>query len=153
NGFSENMELRNERGVYWGWRYRWNRRYSVNGLADLFTFPWLSFRRYAPSHGYEWMLRGVHEPSRNAAVVFSFREESKPRNISGAQHVYRVEPLMRHVVSTHCDYGIRGNIRLKSRVQYSMQNSGAGVTEGWAVVQDVSITLGKFQITARHGLY
>lgn len=153
NAFSENTELRNERGVYWGWQYRWNRKYSVYGFADLFAFPWLGFRRYAPSHGYEWMLRGVYEPSRNAALVFSFREESKPRNRSGTQQVYTLEPLNRHVVSAHCDYGIRGNIRLKSRVQYSMQNSGTGVTEGWAVVQDVSISLGKFQITARHGLF
>jgi hypothetical protein len=153
NAFSENTALANERGVYWGWHYRWSRGYNFSGYVDLFSFPWLSFRRYAPSQGYEWMLRANYEPSRNTVLSFAFREESKPRNATAAANVYSIEPLTRHNVVVNFDYGVGGNVRLKSRVQYSMQDSREEVTEGWAFVQDVSFTLGRLRVTARHGLF
>src|SRR5690606_28419129 len=31
NAFSENSTPQNESGMYWGWKYRWNKKFSASG--------------------------------------------------------------------------------------------------------------------------
>lgn len=153
NAFSENSQPQNERGVYWGWKYRWDRRYSFNGYADLFSFPWLGFRRYAPSTGYEVLIRCNYQPSRNVSVFTQYREESRQWNVPGRTTLYETSGRIRRNLTGHCDYGVREKIRLRTRIQYSVQDFDGRTTEGWAVMQDVSFSVGRFQLTGRHGLF
>ena len=153
NAFSENTQLQNERGVYWGWSYKWNRHLIFSGYVDLFEFPWLSFRRYSPSSGFEWMLRAHYQPSRKTSLRLTYREESKARNTTGITSIYSVEPIIRRNVSFHFDFAPTGSIRMKSRVQYNEQDSPPTTMEGWAFVQDISVSIGRFQLTGRHALF
>lgn len=153
NAFSENGQPQNERGIYWGWKYRWNRQYSLTGYVDLFTFPWLGFRRYAPSHGYEWLLRGSYHPSKTAAIFLQLREESKDRNIPATGNLYAVGAGKKTNLSLHFDYGIGERIRLRSRVQYNHYDLDKKVAQGIAVLQDVSFSKGKFKFTGRHAVF
>ena len=153
NPFSENTQPQNERGIYWGWKYRWSRQYSMSGYADLFTFPWLAFRRYAPSSGYEWLWRGNYQPSRKVSVVIQMRQESKYRNGAELTNLYELFEGIRSNFSIRCDYGVGENIRLKSRVQYTTYNFDGKVTEGLVFVQDFILSFGRFNFTARHGLF
>ena len=153
SAFSENTQPVNERGVYWGWKYTWSRTYSFNGYVDLFEFPWLGFRRYKPAHGYEWLLRGSYKPSKKVTVTLQYREEVKARNSAEASNRYTVEDGTRQDVSFQCDYGAGDLIRFKSRVQYNAYNIDNTTTEGWALVQDIGISKGPFQLSARHALF
>lgn len=153
NAISENTQAQNERAVYWSWRYRWNRRYGINGYVDLFRFPWLGFRRYAPSDGYEWLIRGNYRPSRDVNVFLQLREESKAANQSRPANLFSVAERVRRNVSLNFDYGVGQNIRLKSRIQYNSQEFDGAITEGWAFIQDISFSLGKFGFSGRHGLF
>ena len=153
NAFSENTQPQNERGVYWGLKYRWSRQYSLNGYVDLFTFPWLSFRRYAPSEGYEWLLRGSYQPSKETSIALSFREESKGRNVPGSTNLYKVADVVRNNLSLHVDQRASRNIRLRLRIQYTAQEFNKVHAEGWAMVQDVTVTFGKVKLSGRHALF
>jgi hypothetical protein len=153
NAFSENTQPQNERGVYWGWKYKGGRAYTFSGYVDLFTFPWLAYRRYAPSRGYEWFLRMHYQPSRKASVYLQMREESKFRNLAEMETLYRLAEGLRRNVTVHCDYGVGDNIRLQSRMQYSNYAINENTTEGWALVQDISLTMGRFQFSGRHALF
>jgi hypothetical protein len=153
NAFSENTRPQNERGLYWGWKYRWSRQYSFSGYMDLFTFPWLSFRQYAPSHGYEWMVRGHYQPTKKVSVLIQLRRESKSRNLPGGEPVYRLGVGQKRNATVHCDYGIGESIRLKSRLQYNKYFLEQQVTQGMALVQDITFSLGRFKLTARHALF
>src|SRR5690606_9064873 len=82
NAFSEGTQPQNERGVYWGWKYRWSRRFRLAGYVDLFTFPWLAFRRHTPSQGHEWLLRADYQPSKKVSAFVQVREERKYRDIA-----------------------------------------------------------------------
>ena len=82
NAFTESSTPQNETGLYWGWKYRFNRKVSIMGYADLFRFPWLRYRNYAPSYGHEWLLRITVQPSRNVLIYLQAREELKERNIT-----------------------------------------------------------------------
>lgn len=153
NAFSESTDPQNERGIYWGWKYRWSRAFNVTGYADLFTFPWLSFRRYAPSHGYEWLLRANYLPSREISLFIQLREEQKPRNISGGTALYKTADALKRNVSFSCDYRAGKKIRLKSRIQYSRYFFDKKSSRGLTVLQDISFAAGPFRFTARHALF
>lgn len=85
NAFSENSTPQNESGIYWGWKYRWNKKFSTSGYADLFRFPWLRYRSYIPSDGHEWLIRFNYQPSKKVLIFIQAREESKVRNGSNAE--------------------------------------------------------------------
>ena len=153
NAFGENTTPQNERGVYWGWKYRWNRRVAVNGYVDLFTFPWLAFRRYLPSEGYEWLWRVTYQPTRKVSLSAQFREESKERNLPEATRIYRSGVGIKNNATVICDYGIGEKVRMRSRIQYNAYEHGDTRTEGVAVVQDVTLSTGSFKFTGRHALF
>ena len=153
NAFSENTLPRNERGAYWGWKYRWNRQYNLTGYLDLFTFPSLGFRRYTPSQGYEWLLRGSYQPLKTISLSVQLREESKYRNGSDEARLYQAREGRKRNLTVHCDYGIGERIRFRSRVQYNHYHFDEEVSEGIALLQDVIFSAGRFRFTGRHALF
>lgn len=153
NAFSENTQPQNERGLYWGWKYRWSRKFNLTGYADLFTFPWLAFRRYAPSKGYEWLLRGNYQPSKKISIFLQVREESKFRNLPEITNLYQLGEGLKRNFWLNCDYGLGEKVRLKSRIQYSSYLFNEQTAEGLTLLQDISFSIGRFQFTGRHALF
>jgi hypothetical protein len=153
NALSENTTPQNETAFYWGWKYRWNRKYSTSGYVDQFRFPWLGFRRYAPSYGHEWLLRVNYQPDRKTTMFIQAREEVKPRNLSNELNLYSVARGRKRNLWLAIHYAVGDHVKLKSRVQYSTFSIHSQHSEGLAVLQDMSVSVGKFQVTARHALF
>lgn len=155
NAFAESSQAQNETGMYWGWKYSWNRRFNLSGYVDLFRFPWLRFRSYSPSEGHEWLLRLNYQPSKNVLIYLQTREESKARNISleqpGNQYLV-VEGTKRNYWIT-CDYGLSQKLKLKTRAQFSTYHIGGVNTKGMALIQDISIDFGKLTLIGRYALF
>lgn len=154
NAFAESTLPQNETGFYWGWKYRWNRKYSFSGYADLFRFPWLRYRSYAPSNGHEFLFRFNYQPSRNVLVFAQLREESKARNISNEDsNLYPTDDGVKRNLWLNCDYGIGQKLRLKSRAQFSTFTINGRTTQGMTILQDVSVDFGKVSVAARYALF
>lgn len=154
NSFAESSIPQNERGMYWGWRYRWNRKYSLAGYADLFRFPWLRYRSYAPSDGHEYLLRFNYQPTRSTSLFVQFREESKARNLSGTEStLYPTGEGVKRNLWLNCDYGTRENLRFKTRAQFSSYSINGVTTTGMIILQDVSVDFGKVSVTSRYALF
>ncbi len=153
NALSENSMPQNEEALHWAWKYRWNRRCSLNGYVDLFRFPWLAFRRYAPSNGHEWSLRGSYRPSREANMFLQLRQEFKARNSQEVQNIYTLTNCIRRHLVLNVEYKAGRNIHLKSRIQFNHQEVNKTRTEGWAFVQDIRLDVGKFKVAGRHALF
>jgi hypothetical protein len=153
-GFAESSGTQNERGLYWGWKYTFNRRYSIAGYVDVFKFPWLRFRNYAPSTGHEWLLRFNYEPSRKTKIVIQVREESKTRNIElDSIKQYRTAPGKKTNYLASVDYSPHTMLRLKSRVQLSSYGINGSTTYGSALMQDLILDIGKLKCTLRYALF
>lgn len=150
--FSENSEPRNETGVYWGWKYRINRKYRLSGYTDLFRFPWLAFRRYAPAVGHEWMTRIDYEPRRDVLLFLQAREESKPRNTSDETTLYPVVNGIKRNYTLAVQYRYL-NLRFKTRLQRSTYTIGQTTTGGIALMFDTSWKTGTFKITSHYALF
>jgi hypothetical protein len=153
NGFSENTVTQNERGVYWGLKCRFNRKYNIAGYADLFTFPWLKYRTYAPSIGSEYLLRFNYQPAKKIITFVQFRQETKERNSSEVYNLYEIEKGVKRNLWINLDYTVHPQVRMKTRAQFSDYNFDASRTHGMALLQDVIIDFGKLEVSARHALF
>jgi hypothetical protein len=153
NPFSENSQPQNETGFYWGWKYNWKRKYTLAGYTDLFKFPWLGYRRYAPSEGYEWLLRASYQPSRKILMYVQAREESKARNFSGNQNLYQINQGIKKNYWFNVDYGISEHLKLKTRAQLSTYTANGHTSKGVVLLQDINFNFGRFEISARHALF
>jgi len=154
NAFAEGSTTQNETGTYWGWKYRFNRKFTTAGYVDLFRFPWLRYRSYAPSNGHEWLLRFSYQPSRNVSLFAQVREESKERNIdSDNPNLYLTSRGKKYNYWFQCDYGIGQKLKLKTRAQLSSFSINQKTTHGMALLQDISIDLGRVELAARYAIF
>ncbi len=153
NALSENTNPQNERGIYWGWKYRFNRKLSLSGYVDHFQFPWLKFRSYRPSSGSEWLMRADYQPSRKVSVALQFRTETKDRNLSFASHSYEIQPGRKQNLVVSSQYGVGQKLRLRSRIQYSEYRINQQTTSGFAIVQDLHVEQGSFEVNLRYALF
>lgn len=154
SGFGEGSNTQNETGIYWGWKYTFNRRYGLSGYADFFRFPWLRFRAYAPSTGYEWLLRFSWDPSRKVKIFIQAREESKIRNVEGeTANQYETATGKKNNYWISFDYSSHAMLRMKSRAQFSNYAINKKTSKGFALMQDLIVDFGKLKITIRYGLF
>lgn len=153
NAFAESSQAQNETGVYWGWKYNWSRRYNICGYIDLFSFPWLGFRRYAPAYGHEWLLRFNYQPSRKITVFVQAREEKKARNTGADENLYQVSNGTRRNFWFVLSCSPADRLTMRTRAQFNTYSLYGSTTTGMVLLQDASYTLGRFQCTVRHALF
>jgi hypothetical protein len=153
NGFAENTISQNERGVYWGWKYKFNRRYFLAGYFDMFEFPWLKFRAYAPSGGIEMLLRFSWQPSRTILVYVQGRQELKARNKSKSEITYQLDETRKTNYWVNIDYAVHPLLKMKSRFQASSFDFNGQRSKGYLFFQDVSLALTRLKLTARYALF
>jgi hypothetical protein len=99
------------------------------------------------------MLRANYNPTKTASLFIQLREECKARNEQTDVPVYRLAAGRKRNLTVSCDYGSRGKIRLKSRVQCSNYLFDGKTSRGFTLVQDVSLSVGHFRFTGRHALF
>jgi hypothetical protein len=153
SAFSESSTPQNETGLYWGLKYRWSRKFYASGYTDLFRFPWLRFRSYVPSEGYEWLLRFNYQPAKTILLFVQAREESKVRNLNTEQQLYATGEGVKRNYWINCDYSVTSILRFKTRAQFSTYNLGGITTKGMTLLQDINVDFGKLSFTARYALF
>jgi len=154
NAFAEGSTTQNEEGLYWGWKYKLNRRWTFAGYMDLFRFPWLRFRAYAPTEGHEGLLRVVYQPSRTVMIFAEAREEVKARNETSAHNnLYPIRDGKKHLYRVNLEYGIHQALHLKTRAQLSTLDFRGKQTQGFILLQDVTLKTGPLEWTGRYALF
>lgn len=154
NAFSENSIPQNETGLYWGWKYKWNKKYSLGGYLDWFRFPWLRYRSYAPSEGHEWLLRFNYQINRNTLLYVQVREESKLRNISATEDpLYRTDQGIKRNFLFNAQVSANKSLQFKTRIQGSMYHFNNRTTSGFTIIQDIKWEIGRFSLAGRYALF
>lgn len=154
NAFSEGSTPQNESGIYYGWKYRWNKKIELGGYVDLFKFPWLRYRDYAPSTGYEWLLRLNYKPNKNTLLYFQYRQEKKDRNVDTEQvPTYTTLPGTKQNFLANYQLKVSDHLSLKTRVQFSSYSIDEKFSAGMAMIQDIKFSYRKFSATMRYALF
>ncbi|HTJ48279.1 MAG TPA: helix-hairpin-helix domain-containing protein [Cyclobacteriaceae bacterium] len=153
NAFSENTSPQNESGMYWGWKYRHTNKITLSGYFDYFQFPWLRFRSYSPSMGHEWLSRITYQLTKTNQLYIQYREEKKARNDNDSTNLYHVSDGLKHNFWIGANYSMDRKLSMKTRAQFSSFKIDDKQTQGMAIMQDVSLDLGRFDITTRYALF
>ncbi|NVJ87053.1 MAG: helix-hairpin-helix domain-containing protein [Algoriphagus sp.] len=156
NAFSENTRANNERGVYLGLELRPLKKWKLNGYYDFFRFPWLKYRLYNPSFGYEWLGRLTFQPSKTLLAYIQFREEEKERNLpdlNTPQTTYESSLIRKRNGLFNLDYRINRSVFLRSRIWWSKVAIGESQGHGIMLAQDLRIDQDRWKITARYALF
>lgn len=156
SGFSENTRPINEQGVYLGIQIRPDKRWKINGYYDYFSFPWIRYRVYAPSKGYEWLARISYQPTRNLIAFIQIREEQKDRNLpdSGEPSLpYLVQPINKINGLLSLESHVTKDFFLRSRILMSRVKIEEHITHGLMILQDVQYGQNKWRLTGRIALF
>ena len=153
NAFSENSTVQNESGYYIGWKYKFDKQHTLAGYADLFQFPWLRYRGYAPSNGHEWLARYAYQPNKEVLLYLQVREESKIRNYPGEANLYQAENGLKRNLWINADYALNNKLSFKSRAQFSSYSFNSSFTRGFALIQDFNFSYKKLTLSTRYALF
>lgn len=156
NSFGENTRTINERGMYWGLKFKPNRRWTFAGYYDKFSFPWLGFRSDGPSGGDEFLFRATYQPTKTASVFVQFREEIKGRNLNNnTTNQDIVVPTDRRNGVIQFDNRNLKWLTWRTRLQWSSfrQNNGAPRSYGYALIQDINYDPGKLSLGVRFAIF
>ncbi|HTH55490.1 MAG TPA: hypothetical protein VL728_05550 [Cyclobacteriaceae bacterium] len=153
NAIAENSTPQNETGIYWGWKYSFNKKYSLAGYFDLFSFPWLKYRSYSPSDGNESLLRFNYRPTKLVYIFVQARQESKQRNTGADGNLYATANGIKQSYSINCDYSANARLSFRSRAQFSSFSINGKTTFGSVLLQDATCEMGKLSVSARYALF
>jgi len=153
NAISENSTPQNERALYWGWKYTFNKKYWASGYFDWFRFYWLRYRGYSPSEGNEWLLRFNYRPIRHVSFFAQMREENKIRNQANETNLYLTAPGTKRNYWFNADYQVTPSLSLRTRAQYSAYHFAGSSTQGLALIQDITFQRNRLTINGRYALF
>jgi len=153
NALAENSTPQNETGMYWGWKYVFNKKYSFSGYFDLFQFPWLRYRSYTLSDGSEWLARFNYKPTKTIAAFLQVREETKVRNNSNDTNLYLTDTGTKRNYWINVDYQITPQLAFKTRAQFSTYSLAGQNSKGMVLLQDVTWHSGKLSVSGRYALF
>lgn len=157
NSFGESTQNSNEKGIYLGLQIKPSKVFKINTYYDYFKFPWLRYRAYAPSTGYEWLVKLTYQPKRSLIAFIQLREEQKDRNTSSTAEIllpfYQVLPLKKMNGMISLEYQVNKKFFFRSRILASTVKFNRENTKGFLILQDAQYSFKNFRITGRVALF
>lgn len=152
SAFGENSRNINERGSYWGIKYKLNSKFNFTAYYDSFHFPWLKFRVNKPSQGYDYLVRLNFTPNPKTVVYFQTRGKRKGENTGMDNNtIVATGEKLQYLINTR--YQVRNNLSFQTRVQWSSFNILDYLTRGYAVIQDLHYNSSHLGISLRYAIF
>ncbi len=153
--FSENTRVSNENGLYIGINSRLSREWSINAYADHFSFPWMKFRTYTPSRGYDYLAQVNYRPEREIEMYARYRIKNKPLNAPEDATIRFLEDVVRQNIRLHISYLVSPSFTFKNRVEWIDFRHGSNHQQGFLIYQDVAYRnfASPWAITARYAIF
>ncbi len=154
NAFGESSRNINEKGIYWGLKFKPNQQHKLALYYDQFHFPWLKFRIDAPSGGNEYLVRYTFHPNKENQLYLQFRQEEKERSTASENtNLSILKNASKRNILFNADYRITDRLSLKTRGQYSQFTFNGVLTRGLALVQDVNLRFQRINLSGRYALF
>jgi hypothetical protein len=153
--FSENTRVVNEDGLYIGINARLSQQWRVSAYADHFSFPWMKFRTYLPSKGYEYLVQINYRPRRGTEMYARFRIKNKPLNTQDPDMIRHLDDVVRENYRFHISYQVSPSFTFRNRVEFVNFRFGERTQTGYAIYQDVIFRSlsSPWAVTARYALF
>lgn len=156
-GFSEGSNTQNEKGLYSGFKMKFNSSWSLNGYVDLFKFPWMKFGVDCPSKGHEFLLQPIYKPNKIFEMYFRFRQQLREKNSSMySGNVTPIEPYLQRNYRLNISYIINEAFTWKSRIEIvTIDCQSKGFQKGMLITQDLlwKPKSSHFDVALRYALF
>ncbi len=152
--FGENSRNINEKGVYWGIKWKASSRLLVTAYYDKFSFPWLKYDADTPSEGHEYLAMTTYNFNKLTKLSAQYRQKSKPKNnIEPINNVRTPVPTARENFLLSLDHDTGHILSFKSSVQLSRFEQQERKSTGYALIQDLNLTLNKWRLSSRFAVF
>ena len=152
--FAEGSQAINEKGTYWGLQYKALQQLRFSAYFDVFRFPWLRYRVYAPNtSGYEWLFRATFQPRRELQLYAQLRQEVKAINSSLKTPAKQLAEANKYNYLLNLEFAPWKGLNLRSRVQGSTYLLEGQKSSGYVLLQDVSWQREAFELSGRLALF
>ncbi len=135
--FGESTRLANESGLYTGIDIRPMRGLRLYAYADHFTFPWMRFRTYTPSRGYDYLIHLEYKPNRETEIYARFRSKSKPLNTRNDAMIRYLDDVKRNQYRLNVSYPVSQSVSLRHRLEVIHHQYGSDLEKGLLVYTDL----------------
>jgi len=153
--FSEGTRVVNEEGVYLGLNARLSQQWNISAYADHFAFPWMRYRTYLPSTGYEYLLQVNYRPRRGTDMYLRYRVKNKPLNSNSPEMIRRLDDVVRQNIRFHINFPVSPSFTLRNRVEVVNFRFGQVRESGYMIYQDVFFRnlTSPLAVTVRYALF
>ncbi len=154
-GFGENSRTYNERGLFIGLQARFSRQWNISAYADHFTFPWMKYRTYSPSRGYDYLVQLEHSPRRGVDMYIKYKIKNKPINSSDESTIRYLDDVVKQNLRFHISYAVTPTITFKNRLELVDYKFGEDEQMGYLIYQDIAYRskTTPWAITFRYALF
>jgi hypothetical protein len=153
--FGENTRNNNEEGFFLGWNLDLKGKWRLASYWDIFRFPWMRYRTYAPSFGQEVFLQADYIPSRNTKLYLQLRHKEKEENAAQVQ-VSTTVPVKTQTAKLVFSHQITETIGIGNHLEIKNYRKENAASAGYFLSQDVRagiFTEHPLQITFRFALF
>jgi hypothetical protein len=136
NAFTENSNVNNEKGLYFGISIKPQFRWQINMAADFFSMPWLQYQINAPSSGMSFLIRITNTPNKKFSAIFTIKHQIFQTS-SSEMNNYAIKPISemeRNSLRCHLSKIISPSVTIRGRMEFQIiksRNSSNG--EGFLV--------------------
>lgn len=136
NAFAESSQPVNERGFYLGMEMRPFKNITLSTYADIWSHPWIGYRRDGLADGKEYLVKLVYTQKRKMDFYVQYRYEQKQINSNNEQIIDYPENQTLHRLRLHLGYKINKEWEIRDRAEFSFFNKSTA-SKGFLLYQDV----------------
>ena len=137
--FSENTLVKNESGVMGGLKFAPSYKFNITAYADIFYFPWETYKASTGSKGYELYTQGFYTFSKNASVQFRYRFKSKQQDFTPSKNdLPELKYYNKHSPRIQVDI-LWNNLSFKTSLNYTKVKFMEEHSQGILISQSIRI--------------
>jgi len=149
SSFAEGGKTANENGVYIGTNIFPHPKVKTTFYFDAYSFPWLKYRAFAPSKGFDMLLQTDYAPQRFCKMYLRFRYDTKEENVANDLLQTRTTADVEKIALRYnISYNLLHGLDCETRAEASWYKAGEQAREsGIVLFQDVRYSLQKLPLS------
>jgi hypothetical protein len=126
NAFGEYYKAVNERGLYTAIALKITPYLIVNGYADVFSFPWLSYSINTPANGKEVLLSLTYTPDKHTEAFIRYSYSTKQQKDNDNNFIKWPVQVKKQSWRCQTTMQLKGGLIIKSRVEVNKSANQQG---------------------------
>ncbi len=149
NIFSESGRTKNEVGLYNGFEWQINNKFSSTFYTDYYKFKSPTFSSSVPSEGNDYLIQLNYNRNNNNVIYARYKYEQKTENETSESKITKSSVNKLNRFRLHFTHKPQYNITLKTRIEFFWGEQKNTPQNGYLIYQDLQYKLKKFTFTGR----